>query len=193
MLPITREKAMELLKSMPQAESDMNHYIETEAIMKGLAKHFGEDEEYWGMLGLLHDVDWSLTKEDWSQHTLKARDILEKQGFDEEFIQTVQSHGYGYEEMPEFIEKKRTRKVEYALVAAETLTGIIFAYALLRGKKISGMKPKGVKKRFKDKSFARNCSRDLIKEIENTGLELSEFFGIAIESMSEIKADIGLE
>jgi len=193
MLPITREKAMELLKSMPQAESDMNHYIETEAIMKGLAKHFGEDEEYWGMLGLLHDVDWSLTKEDWSQHTLKARDILEKQGFDEEFIQIVQSHGYGYEEMPEFRDKKRTTKVEYALVAAETLTGIIFAYALLRGKKISGMKPKGVKKRFKDKSFARNCSRDLIKEIENTGLELSEFFGIAIESMSAIKEDIGLE
>lgn len=192
-LPITREKALEFLKSLPQEESDMNHYLETEAIMRALAKHFGEDEEYWGMIGLLHDIDWALTKKDWSEHTIKAEEILKEKGFDDEFIQIVQSHGYGYDEIPKFKNKERTKKIEYALIAAETLTGIIYAYALIRGRKISDMKVKGLKKRFKEKSFAANCNRELVKEIEKTGLELSEFFQIAIDAVKEIKEDIGLE
>ena len=69
---------------MPQQESDMNHYLEAEAIMKALAKHFNEDEEYWGMIGLLHDVDWALTKDDWTQHTVKAEELLKEKGFDKE-------------------------------------------------------------------------------------------------------------
>ncbi|MFC1768948.1 HDIG domain-containing metalloprotein [Nanoarchaeota archaeon] len=191
-LPISREEALELIKSMPQEESDMNHYLETEAIMRGLARHFGEDEEYWGMIGLLHDVDWSLTKENWAEHTLKAAEILKEKGFDDEFIQIVQSHGYGWEEIPVFKDNPRTKKIEHALIASETVTGIIFAYALLKGKKISDMEVKGLKKKFKDKSFAANCKRDEIREIEKTGLELNEFFGIAIDSVKGIADKIGL-
>lgn len=74
-LPITRNEAIELLKSMEQQASDMNHYLETEAIMKALARKFGEDEEYWGMLGLLHDADWALTKSDWKEHCVKTGNI----------------------------------------------------------------------------------------------------------------------
>ncbi len=191
-LPITREQAIELLKSMPQEQSDMNHYLETEAIMKALAKHFSEDQEYWAMIGLLHDVDWSLTKNNWAEHTVKAEQILKEKGFDDEFIQIVQSHGYGYDEIPGFKDKQRTKKIEYALIASETLTGIIYAYALIRGRKISDMEVKGLKKRFKEKSFATNCNRELIKEIEKTGLELSEFFQIAIDAVKEIAEQIGL-
>ncbi len=191
-LPITRDKAVEFLKSMPQEESDMNHYLETEAIMKALARHFEEDEEYWGMIGLLHDVDWSLTKDDWSEHTLKAEKLLKEKGFDDEFIQIVQSHGYGYDEISAFKDKQRLKKIEHALIASETLTGIIYAYALIRGKKISDMKVKGLKKRFKEKSFAANCNRELVKEIEKTGLELDEFFQLAIDAMKEIADQIGL-
>ncbi|MFA6460724.1 MAG: HDIG domain-containing metalloprotein [Candidatus Woesearchaeota archaeon] len=189
---ITKEQALDLLKSMPQEDSDMNHYLETEAIMRALARHFGEDEEYWGMLGLLHDVDWSLTKNNWSEHTIKAESILKENGFNEEFIQIVQSHGYGYDEIPTFKDKKRTRKVEYALISSETLTGIIYAYALIRGKKVSDMEVSGLKKRFKEKAFAANCNRELIKEIELTGLGLDEFFKIAIEAVKGIADQIGL-
>lgn len=192
-LPITREQAIELLKSMPQEESDMNHYLETEAIMKALAKHFNEDEEYWGMIGLLHDVDWALTRDNWAEHTVKAEEILKEKGFDDEFIQIVQSHGYGYDEIPVFKDKQRTKKIEHALIASETLTGIIYAYALMRGRKISDMEVKGLKKKLKDKAFAANCNRELVKEIEKTGLELSEFFQIAIDAVKSIKDEVGLQ
>jgi len=191
-LPITKDEAIDLLKTMPQQESDMNHYLETEAIMKALARHFNEDEEYWGMIGLLHDVDWALTRDNWKEHTIKAEEILKEKGFDDEFIQIVQSHGYGYDEIPKFKNKERTKKVEYCLIAAETVTGIIYAYALLRDKNISTMEVKGLKKRFKDKAFARNCRRELVLEIEKAGLELSEFLQIAMDAVKSIKEEIGL-
>lgn len=191
-IPISREEALEFLKSMNQKESDFNHYLESEAIMKGLAEKFDENIDYWGMLGLLHDVDWSLTKNNLSQHCIKAKEILKEEGFDCEFIEIVQSHGWGHEIIPELKEKQRERKVEYCLAAAETLTGIIYAYALMRGRKISDMEVKGLKKKFKDKTFAQNCDREIIREIEKTGLELNEFFEIAIESVKKIKGEIGL-
>ena len=192
-LPITREQALELVKKYNKEESNLNHYLETEAIMKGLAKKLGEDEEYWGMLGLLHDIDWELTKGDWKDHCIKAVDILKENGFDDKFIEIVQSHGYGAEEIPSLKDKERTKKVEFALACAETLTGLIYAYALMRDKRISDMQIKGLKKKFKDKVFAANCNREIIREAEKLGLELSEFFQIAIDSIKEIKDEIGLE
>lgn len=192
-LPISREEATELLKSMPQKESDMNHYLESEAIMRALAEKFGEDVEYWGMLGLLHDVDWALTRENWKEHCSKAADILREKGFDDEFIETAISHGYGYEEIPALKDKKREKKIEHALTAAETITGLIYAYALMRGRKISEMEVKGLKKKFKDKRFAESCNREMIREIEETGMSLDEFFELSIEAVKKIKEDIGLE
>ncbi len=192
-LPITRNEAIDLLKSMNQQAPDMNHYLETEAIMKALAKRFGEDENYWGMLGLLHDVDWALARNDWKEHCTKAAEILKQKGFDEKFIQIVQSHGYGWDEIPVFKDRKRAEKVEHALIAAETMTGIIYAYALMRGRKISDMDVKGLKKKFKDKGFAENCNRELVREIEKTGLALDEFFELSITALKEIKGEIGLE
>ena len=192
-LPITREEAIAFLRSMPQLESDMNHYYETEAIMKALAEKFSENVEYWSMLGLLHDVDWALTKKDWRDHCIKVVELLKEKGFDEEFIENVQSHGYGYDEVPLLKDKKRASKIQHCLIAAETLTGIIYAYALMKGKRISDMDVKGLKKKFKDKSFAANCNRDRVKEIELIGLSLDDFFNISIESVKTIKNQIGLE
>lgn len=190
MLPLTREQALELLKSMPQKESDMNHYLESEAIMKKLAEKFGEDANYWGILGLLHDIDWALTRDNWQEHCSKAEGILKEKGFNPVFIQIIQSHAYGYPEIPNFKDKKRTEKIEHCLAAAETLTGLIHAYALMRGG-ISGMESSGLKKKFKDKAFAAKCSREIIREIEPY-LSLSEFFEVAIKAMQEIKSQIGL-
>jgi len=203
-LPITRDEALEWLKSMPQEKSDMNHYLESEAIMRALARHFGDpkldtgyqagqvDEEYWGMLGLLHDVDWALTRDDLGNHCVRCVEMLKERGFDDEFIETVQSHGYGLDIIPSLKDKVRTRKIEHCLVAAETLTGLIYAYALMRGG-ISGMKVKGLKKKFKARVFAEACDRELIGEISEAGLELGEFFELSIEAVRGIKDDIGLE
>lgn len=192
MLPISREQAIELLKSFSQSKSDMNHYLESEAVMRDLASALGEDANYWGMLGLLHDVDWALTKENSKEHLTKAPEILKKAGFGKDFIDVVISHGYGYD-CAGLIDKVRTKKVEYALAASETLTGLIYAYALMRGKKISDMEVKGLKKKFKDKTFAAGCNREIIKEIEKTGISLDEFLEIGIEALKNIKDDIGLE
>ncbi len=191
-IPLTREKAIKLLKSYEQRESDQIHYLETEAIMGAVAEKLNEDKDYWGMLGLLHDVDWALTKEDWAEHCIKAEEILKKQGFDEEFIRLVQSHAYGYKEIPVFKDKIRTEKIKHALAASETITGIIHAYALMRGRKISDMDVQGLKKKFKDKKFAQNCNREIILEIEKTGIPLSEFLETAIEAIKKIKDNIGL-
>ena len=190
-LPINREQALELLKKYEQTESDMNHYLESEAIMRALAEKFGEDREYWGMLGLLHDVDWAITKENIKEHLTKAPEILKEAGFDEEFINIILSHGYGHD-CAGLKDKKRTQKIEHALAAAETLTGIIYAYALMRGKNVLDMEVKGLKKKFKDKSFAANCNRDIVREIEKIGLDLDEFLELSIEAIKGIKEEIGL-
>jgi len=192
-LPITRQEAIELLENYDQKESDMNHYLESEAVMRALAEKLGKDIEYWGMLGLLHDVDWALTKDNLTEHAVKAIEILKEKGFDDKFIETVQSHGYGAEEIPSLKDKKRTEKVEFALAASETAVGLIYAYALMRGKKISDMETKGLKKKFKDKRFAEKCNRDIIREIEQAGVTLDEFFELSIEAMKKIKDQIGLE
>ena len=110
-LPMTREDAVNLLKSMPQTDSDMNHYLETESIMRILAEKFNEDAEYWGMVGLLHDVDWSSTRDNPKEHCIKAADILKTRGFDNVFIENVQSHGYGYDGIPAFKNRKRNSKI----------------------------------------------------------------------------------
>ncbi len=191
-LPITREEALGLLKDMPQQESDINHYLETEAIMKALAEKFDENAGYWGMIGLLHDVDWALTRNNREEHCIKAAEILKEKGFDDKFIKIVQSHGYGYNEIPALKDKQRTEKIEYSLIAAETLTGIIYAYALLKGRNISDMDVSGLKKKFKDKKFAANCNRELVKKIEKTGLSLDDFFDISIKAIKSIKEEIGL-
>ena len=190
-LPISREQALKLLKRYPQTEADFNHYLESEAVMRKLAEKIREDAEYYGMLGLLHDIDWSLTKENTKEHLTKAPEILKKAGFDQKFVDIIISHGYGFD-CAGLKDKKRTKKIEHALAASETITGLIHAYTLMRGKKISDMEVSGLKKKFKDKAFAAGCNREIISEIENLGITLDEFFEIAIEGIKNIKDYVGL-
>ena len=189
---MTRNEAWELVKKHNSHGQDLIHYLESEAIMRELAKKLGEDEEYWGMLGLVHDIDWGLTKEEVSTHLTKAPEILKQADFDHKFIDTVISHGYGFD-VAGLKDKKRTEKIQHALAASETLTGLIHTYALMRGKRISDMQAKGVRKKFKDKTFAAKVSRDVIREAENLGLTLEEFFEVGIEGIKKIAHDVGLE
>ncbi|MBI2044436.1 HDIG domain-containing protein [Candidatus Pacearchaeota archaeon] len=190
-LSISRQEALELVKKYNSDERDLIHYLESEAIMREVASKLGEDVGYWGMLGLLHDIDWGLTKEDVSSHLTKAPRLLKEAGFDDEFISAVLSHGYDYEELPHLKDKKRIKKIEFALAASETLTGLIHAYALMRGGKISDMGVAGLRKKFKDKAFAAGCDREIIKEAENF-MNFDEFLQCGIEGIKKIKEKAGL-
>ena len=194
-LPITREQAWELVKKYNDHEQDLIHYLESEAVMRELAEHLKlkpEKVEEWAMLGLLHDVDWGITKEDVSTHLTKMPEILEEAGFGNEFIENILSHGYGFHELPHLAHKVRTEKVEHALAASETITGLIHSYALMRGKRISDMEANGLRKKFKDRTFAAKVSREVIMEVENLGITLDEFFQVAIRGIAKIKDRVGL-
>ena len=191
MLPISREDALKLVRKYNQDSQDLVHVLESEAIMRDLAVRLGEDSEYWAMLGLLHDIDWGVTKQDSRQHLTKAHEILNRAGFDDKFIQIVLSHGYGWD-CAGLKEKRREGKVEHALASAETVTGLIHAYALMRGRKVSDMDVSGLKRKFRDKKFAAGVNRDIILECEKTALTLDEFMQISIDAIKKIAEEVGL-
>jgi uncharacterized protein len=192
-LGIAKEQADELAKLYIKEPMTKFHLLETEAIMRELAKHFGEDEEIWGIIGLLHDVDWDLTKDNVEQHCTKAQEILRQAGATEFLIETVVSHGYGNETIPSLKGMKRKTRIQHCLVAAETLTGIIVASALVQpDKKLSSVQLPSLKKKFKSKSFAANCSRDLVAECEKAGISIDDFLEIGLRALQGISSKLGL-
>lgn len=192
-LGITKEQADELVEKYIKEPMTKFHLLETEAIMRELAKHFGEDEEEWGIIGLLHDVDWDLTKDNVEQHCIKAQDILREAEATEFLIETIISHGYGNETIPALKDKKRITKIQHCLVATETLTGIIVASALVQpDKKLSSVQLSSLKKKFKSKSFAANCSRDLVGECEKAGISIDDFLEIGLSALQGISSKLGL-
>ncbi|MGD8512738.1 MAG: hydrolase [Deltaproteobacteria bacterium] len=170
------------------------HCRASEVIMRGLARYFGQDEDQWAILGLLHDIDFEQTKDDPVHHCVYARGILSDAGVSDEAVEIICSHAWGSEcGGGNVLDKKRTRNIEHVLVAAESVTGLISAAALMTpDKKLASVKPKSLKKKYKSKAFARNCNRAFMAEIENTGLELSVFFDIAIKAMQDISDELGL-
>jgi len=192
-LGLDYNRAQEIFKKYIKNENTRLHSIESEAIMRGLAKHFGEDEEKWGIVGLLHDIDWDETKENIAKHTVRAVDILKEEGASDFLIETVVSHTFGNDTCGVNKDKQRNSKIQHALVAAETLTGLIIASAKMQpDKKLSSVKLSSLKKKFKQKSFAANCDRKLIREIEETGFSLEEFFEIGLKSLQNISDKLEL-
>jgi uncharacterized protein len=192
-LGITKQQADQLVEEYIKDPVTKMHLLESEAIMRAVAKHLGENEDEWGIIGLLHDIDWDLTKENQAEHCVKAVEILRNAGASDFLIETIQSHGYSNEMIPELMDKKRETKIQHCLVAAETLTGIIVASALVQpDKKISSIKIKSLKKKFKDKSFAAKCDRELIRECELSGIPLETFLEIGLTVLREISDKLGL-
>lgn len=190
-LGLSYEQAKKLLDENIKDEITKLHCIESEAIMRACAKYFGEDEEKWGIIGLLHDIDWDKTKDDIKNHTVLAVDILKDAGASEFLISAVLSHTYGNETCGNNQDKKRSTKLEHCLVASETLTGLIVANALMQpDKKLASVKLSSLKKKFKNKSFARNCDRELIKECEKAGMELDAFLEIGLKALQDISDDL---
>ncbi len=182
-----REKALELLYDHVKDEKMRIHCLSSEAVMKALARRLGEDEEKWGLAGLLHDIDVEVTNADPEKHGLKAPEILNDYGLDPEIIDAITMHN------EKASKKERTTVFQHALAAGETITGLVYATALVYpDKKIASVKPKSVVKRMKEKAFAASVNRDHIRECEKIGTPLPEFAELSVNAMKEISDEIGL-
>ncbi|PIR94018.1 hydrolase [Candidatus Falkowbacteria bacterium CG10_big_fil_rev_8_21_14_0_10_39_11] len=188
---VTIDQAREILLKYIKEENNVKHCRESEVIMRALARHLNEDEELWGIAGLLHDIDWELVADDEEQHGIKMQEILKDEGVSDELIQVIVSHVGGFTK--HFPESNRQTKFEHALAAAETITGLIVATALVRpDKKLSSVEVKSVKKKFKDKSFSARVNRDVIRECEELEMSLEEFIELSLKALKEIADELGL-
>jgi hypothetical protein len=173
-----REEALNLLRKYVTDDNLIKHMLATEAIMKELANYLGEDIELWGLTGLLHDIDYQNTK-DMSKHGLVGAEILRAAGIDERIVEAVRKHNY-------FLFPQREEKLELALVAADSITGLIVACALVMpDKKLHSVKAKSIRKKFKDKSFAAGSNRELIRECEKLNIPLEKFIELSLLGMQK--------
>ena len=184
---MSREAAFALLNEHVKTDNLLKHCLATEAIMRSLATRLGEDPDDWGMLGLMHDLDYDMTKDQPETHSVVAADILKKHGIPDDYIVAIMSHN---EAVPGTC---RSSRLEHLLAAAENITGLIVAAALvLPDKKLSGVKTKSLRKRMKEKAFARTVDRSAIMECEQAEIPLDEFLQISLEAMQRISDDLGL-
>lgn len=189
---IAKQQAYSLVEEYIKDPITKLHLFESEVIMQALARKFGEDEKTWGIIGLLHDIDWDLTKNDNENHCIKCKEILQQAGGSEFLIETIQSHGWGMELIPALKEKKRETKIQHCLVAAETLTGLIIASTLMQpDKKLASLSLQSLKKKFKNKGFAAKCNRELIMECEKAEISLEEFLEIGLSALQGISDKLG--
>ena len=182
----TRDKALSLLKEFNKSESLLKHAYAVEGVMRYIARKLGEDEEKWGIVGLVHDLDYEQFPD---QHCKKTPEILRERGWPEEYIRAAVSHGWGIctDVQPEI-------QMEKTLYAIDELTGLIVAVALVRpSRSVSDLKASSVMKKWKDKSFAAGVNRAVIeKGAEMLGVDLSELVTDVIMGMREVSDRIGL-
>lgn len=183
----TRDQAFALLKQYTKNERLVRHGLSVEAVMRHFAEKWNEDEEKWGIIGLVHDLDWEMYPE---QHCEKTKEILEAEGWPGEYIRGILSHGWGL-----VTDIKPEHQMEKALFAIDELTGLVTATALMRpSKSVLDMKAKSVKKKWNQKSFAAGVNREIIQQgAEMLGMELGDLITETIEAMRTVAAEIGLE
>lgn len=184
---IDRPRALELLNQHLSNPNLVKHCLASEAVLRALARHFDEDVDLWGLTGLLHDLDVELTLEDLANHTNETARLLREEGVAEEIITAIRMHNEAAHG------DKRSQRFHHALAAGETITGLIIASALVYpDKKLASVKPKSVRKRFKEKQFAAGANREIIAECEQIGIPVGEFCDICLAAMQGIADDLGL-
>lgn len=197
---MTRQEAYQLLIEMVQNKNLVKHGLAVEAIMRALARKFGEDdpsrlgaaslaeaEEEWGLVGLLHDADYEVTDKDPKKHTLVISEKLRELGVSERIINAIQAHS-------DEIKPNRENLLEKAVYAADELSGLITAVALVRpDKKLSAVTVDSVMKKFPNKSFAAGAKREQIETCEKElGIPLTDFVALALVAMQGISEELGL-
>ena len=186
---ITREEAYDLLKKYNKDPFHIQHALTVENVMKWYAEElgFGADAEYWGIVGLLHDIDFELYPE---EHCIKAPELLREGGVGEDIIHGVVSHGYGIT-----VDVAPEHEMEKVLFAADELTGLIWAATLMRpSKSTKDMELKSLKKKYKSKGFAAGCSREVIERgAEQLGWELQKLLTMTLQAMADCEDEIKVE
>lgn len=183
---LSREDALNLIRRYIRKENVLRHSLAVEAIMRAVARKLSKDEELWGMVGLLHDLDYEYSADDPSEHGLTTCQILEGL-LPEEGLNAIKAHNYKYtNQLP-------TRTIDKALLAADALSGLIIATALVMpSKKLKEVKLETLLKKFDDKSFAKGCDRRRISLCYDFGLTLREFLDISLKALQNISNDLGL-
>ena len=182
----TREETFSLLREYNSNESLIKHALAVEAVMRYSARKHGEDEEKWGVIGLIHDLDYEKYPD---QHCVKTEEILRERGWPEEYIRAVVSHAWGIR-----VDVEPESLLEKTLYAVDELTGLVTACALVRpSKSVMDLKPKSVRKKWKVKGFAAGADRTVIERgVKMLGIELNELISDVIMGMREAAPELGL-
>ena len=183
----TREAAFDLLNEYNTKPGLIRHALAVEAVMAHFAEKFGEDTRMWGIIGLIHDLDYEKFPE---EHCKKTQEILTEKGWPDDYIRAVMSHGWEL-----CTDVKPETKLEQTLYAVDELTGLVASTALVRpSKSVLDMKAKSVKKKWKDKSFAAGVNRSVIdKGAQMMGMERGELITETIAGMRKVAEEIGLK
>ena len=183
---MTRQEALNLVYENVRKRNVVYHMLAVEAIMRSLAKYFSEDEDKWGLIGLLHDIDYEKTEATPEKHSLLAEQIL-KGIVSDEIIRSIKTHNQKYTGvMPE-------TRMEKALIASDAISGLLVACALVMpSRKLADVKVETVAKKFKDKDFARGVERERILTCEEIGISKDEFFEVALTKLKSVATEIGL-
>jgi putative nucleotidyltransferase with HDIG domain len=183
---MNRAEALAAVQDRVQNPNLVKHMLATEAILRALAQRLGEDEEEWGLAGLLHDIDVEATQEDLQTHSKLAAEWARELGASERIADAILRHNEAHGEPLE-------TRLDKALFCADPLTGLIIAAALIRSdKKLEGLTTESLLKRFKEKRFAAGARREQIALCQELGIELSEFLALGLEAMKGIAAELGL-
>ncbi len=184
---MTRDEALAVVENWTESDNLRKHMVATEAIMRALARKFGEDEDTWALAGLVHDIDFEKTSNEPHKHGLVAAEFLARNEVPEEVVQAVKAHN------AEALGLQRESRLDFALTCAESITGLVVAACLvLPDRRLASLKPSSVLKKMKKKDFARNVSRECIMLCERIGLGLDEFAGISVEAMQGVAGELGL-
>jgi putative nucleotidyltransferase with HDIG domain len=181
-----RQQVLDAVTERVTNENLRRHMLATEAIMRGLAVRLGEDPDVWGLAGLGHDLDDELTADDFTRHGDVAAAVLRELGLPEEAAHAVAAHNPATGTVAE-------TRLDIGLIAADQLSGLITAAALVRpDKDLAGVQVKSVRKRFREGAFARGVDREAIARCGELRLELDEFMAVGLEAMQSIAPELGL-
>ena len=182
---VNRKETLDSIQANVQDKNMVKHMLATEAIMRVLAKKLGEDEEEWGLTGLLHDIDIELVEGDMNSHSKLGADIARELGGSEAMAHAILCHNEAHG-IP------RETKLDKALFCADPLSELITAATLVRPDKLSGLTTKSVMKRFREKRFAAGVNREQLLSCQEIGLQLEEFINLGIEAMKSIASELKL-
>jgi len=182
---LNRDEILDSIHGNVQDKNMIRHMLATEAIMRAVARKLGEDEEEWGITGLIHDIDMELVEGDMNSHGRLSADIAHELGASGAMVHAILCHNEANGVPIE-------TKLDKALFCADPLSGLITAAALVRPDKLGGLTAKSVMKRFREKSFAAGVNREQLADCQKIGLELEEFISLGIEAMKRISSELGL-